>query len=152
MSNPRAYDDDFPTCERTYAELRIYPGDLSPVWVTETLGIEPTRTNERGKKRVSFTTQRTRTIPLNAWFLSSEGELSSKDVRRHLDWLLDRIEPAITALTVVRNLPGARMWIHCSWWSASGHGGPTLSPEQMRRMAAVDLDCGFEIMFFGADE
>jgi hypothetical protein len=146
------YDDAYATCEETRAVLRINPGDISPREITEALGIEPTEINERGKVRVSLTTGRTREVRRNAWFLSSEGHLDSKDLRRHLDWLVDRIEPAAAALTRLRKERGVRADIWCVWWSAAGSGGPTLSPKQMRRIAPLDLDCAFEIMFFGRDD
>lgn len=142
------YNDDYSSCDQTYAELRVYSGDLLPAEVSSRLGLEPTTVNERGKQRVSLTTGRTRTLPLNAWFVSSEGLVVSKDLRRHLDWVLDRIEPAADAICALQTVPGVRIEISCSWWSATGNGGPTLSPPQMRRMAELGLECAFEVMFF----
>ncbi len=146
------YNDDYETCDKTHAELRIYSGELSPREVSLRLGIEPTVMNEKGKTRISITTGRERVLPLNLWLLSSEGHLHSKDLRRHLDWLLDQIEPAAAALRELEQLPDATMNVHCSWWSAHGHGGPTLWPQQMRRVAALNLELAFEIMFLGDDE
>ena len=143
------YNDDYEACDRTHAELRIYSGEASPREVSLLLGIEPTSMNEKGKTRVSLTTGRERVLPLNLWLLSSESQIDSKDLRRHLDWLLDQIEPAAGALRELEQVPGATMNVHCSWWSAHGHGGPTLWPQQMRRVAALNLELAFEIMFFG---
>lgn len=44
------------------------------------------------------------------------------------------------------------MSVDCIWWSASGGGGPTLWPEQMACMAALNLECSFDISFYGPDE
>lgn len=41
-------DDDYPTCARTYATLRIYPGEIDPTEVTGRLGIEPSSWQRRG--------------------------------------------------------------------------------------------------------
>jgi hypothetical protein len=45
-----------------------------------------------------------------------------------------------------------RMEVCCRWDSASGHGAPTLDPEQMRRLAELNLPCGFDIYLAGDEE
>lgn len=144
------YDDSYETCERTHAELRIYSGELSPRVVTERLGVEPTVLNEKGKVRVS-STGRERAIPTNLWLLSSEGHVESRDLRRHLDWILEHVSGAADAIRELGNVPGVTLALHCSWWSAHAHGGPALWPEQMRRIADLGVELNFEIMFFGDD-
>ena len=37
------------------------------------------------------------------------------------------------------------MDIFCYWLSASGQGGPTLSPDLMRRLAEAELEIGFDV-------
>lgn len=131
-------NDADPSCERTRATLCIY--DVDPDLVTEKLGIEPTNSwkigrawvTPRGEKRVGR---------VNTWELESEGAVLSKDLRRHLDWLLDRIEPAASQLTELQEIPGVTMTIWCTWWSAHLLAGPKLWPEQMRRMADLNLEC-----------
>jgi len=91
-------------------------------------------------------------VPLNAWFLSSEGKISSMDLRRHLDWLLDKLDPTADRLKDIQRQPGVQMAVGCVWWSARGQGGPTLWPEQMGRLANLNLECGFDIAFFGEDD
>jgi len=128
------YDDGYATCARTYATLRLYPGTITPAEATARLRIDPT------ESQLTTCTGR----PLHGWFLSTEGVLESKDVRRHIDWLLDRIEPSAAELqALVRE--GARADIFCYWLSAQGHGGPTLSPGQMHRLARLQLECGFDV-------
>ena len=43
------YDDNYDTCERTYSTLRVYPGEISSNTITNTLMIEPSATQEKGK-------------------------------------------------------------------------------------------------------
>jgi hypothetical protein len=124
---------------------------MDPEIVTSQLGVNPTSLNKKGEKRVN-SLGRTREVPLNGWFLSSESDISSRDLRRHLDWLLDKIEPSAPQLSKLQTAPGLTMLINCIWWSATGQGGPTLWPEQMQRLAALDLECSFDISFFGEDE
>lgn len=146
-----AYDDAYPTCERTLAELLIYPGDLEPRWITRRLGVEPTVTAIKGELKTN-SMGRTRVVPKNRWQLSSEGKISSLDLRRHLDWLLDKVEPGRDGLLALQRAPGMRMGVNCIWWSAHAQGGPTLWPVQMRRLADLNLECGFDISFYGEDD
>ena len=41
------------------------------------------------------------------------------------------------------------MTVQCIWWSATGQGGPTLWPEQMRLLAALNPECSFDVSLFG---
>lgn len=36
------------------------------------------------------------------------------------------------------------MDIACYWVSRSGHGGPTIPPPQMRRLADLNIELGFD--------
>src|SRR4051812_6079927 len=85
---PTAYDDDYPTCSRTYAGLRIYQNDLDPDRITRLLGVEPTDTQVRG--RVSTEPRGSKFVPrIGGWFLSTKGVITSRDVLRHVDLILD---------------------------------------------------------------
>jgi hypothetical protein len=105
-----------------------------------------TETSEVGQVRVN-SLGRTRVAPKNLWILSSEGSADSLDVRRHLDWLLARLVPNAKALLELQEVEGLVMTVHCVWYSRSGHGGPTLWPEQMRALADLNLECGFDVYF-----
>jgi hypothetical protein len=143
MSPGTEIDDDYPTCERTYATLRIFRDDLDPDSVTRTLGIEPTRvqvkeqpsTNRFGGVRVP---------EIGGWLLSTEGQVTSRDVRRHLLWLLDKLAGSDHSLGCLR-MAGCRIDVFCFWLSAEGHGGPTLSPEIMKRLGELGLEVGFDV-------
>jgi hypothetical protein len=143
-------DDQYPNCERTYAELRIYGDTLDPDAITKSIGILPSSSQRRGEVRSGFR-NRQRIVSVGGWFLSSEGNVESRDLRRHLDWLLARLWPAATALKNLQAQEGVRMSVTCIWWSR-GDGGPALWPEQMGRLADLELECGFEISFYGDDD
>jgi hypothetical protein len=131
---------DYPTCQRTYATLRIYPAALDPADVTARLGLEPSDWQRRGESRKPGG----RPAKLHGWFLSSEGAIESRDVRRHLDWLLSRIDSRADALHALRS-DGCRMDVSCFWVSASGHGGPSVLPTQMGPLARLGLELWFDI-------
>lgn len=137
------YDNDYATCARTHAGLRIYHDQLDPDRVTGMLGIEPTRTQVKGQVEIR-PSGREFTPPIGGWFLSTKGVVDSRDVRRHLDWILDRLVGRDEALQRLR-AEGCRMDVFCYWLSAEGHGGPMLSPSIMRRLAELDLTIGFDI-------
>ena len=74
-------DGQYESCEETRAALRIYPESKSAKEITEFLGIEPTRAQDKGSL---FTNSRGRTmqVPCTGWFLSSEDQISSRDFKR----------------------------------------------------------------------
>jgi len=144
-------NDEYETCERTIAELRIYGDDLEPDFVTMHLGINPSRSQKRGEIRQSFGGGESQ-VKIGGWFLSSEQHVQSRDLRRHLDWLLAQLIPAKKEILALQEQKSIVMGVNCIWWSAFGDGGPTLWPEQMRLLADLNLECSFDISFFGESE
>jgi hypothetical protein len=148
-------DATYPSCETTYVKLLVYldQGDFASV--TNTLGIDPTQSQNRGETFVN-SLGRHRTAKTTYWCISSEGKVASKDVRHHLDWLLELLDPRELALARLQRMPGVKMAVTCVWWSADSgdirSGGPTLWPEQMARLARLNLECGFDIYYFFEDE
>lgn len=145
------YIDDYGACERTYATLCVYTQAMDPAAVTEWLGVQPSRWQRVGELPSVASVSRgriSRPATLNAWFLSSENHVTSRDVRRHIDWVLDQIAGKSEALFVLQER-GCIMDVSCFWRSACGHGGPTISPAQSRKLAEFNLDLGFDI--YGAD-
>lgn len=142
--NSAEYDDGYPSCERTYVGFRVY--DLLPSVVTAALGVEPTWARSRGAI-IPGQGIRTHRYRQDAWCFSSQEAVNSSDTRRHLDWLLDRLEAASTTLQNLRE-EGAAMEISCYWQSAKGDGGPTLSPIQLRRLGSLDLVIWFDFYCF----
>jgi hypothetical protein len=134
-------NDDNKSCARTCAELRIYSGDIHPLTVTHLLGISPTSVVAKGEKSPPNSLGRSRVGKINGWFLSSEPNVQSKDLRRHLDWLMKQLWPASDALRALQAVPGIRMYVYCPWWSEDGGGGPALWPEQMKMLAELNLEC-----------
>ena len=139
---------EYPSCDECYASLLIYPDLVHPDEVSRILNLEPTNKNIVGTQ-VTNSRGRVREITIAGWFLSSKGYVHSKDLREHLNWLLTRIEPSSDALSILQDYHGVTMSIDCVWRSLAGNGGPVLWPEQMKRMSALNLECGFDIYFVG---
>lgn len=140
------YDDDYGTCERTHATLLIYPVRTDPETITGRLGIEPTKWQRKGEPIPG--TQQTAEVDL--WYLGTKERVESRDSRRHVDWLLDAIEGKAAVVRALQE-EGARIAVNCFWLSRSGHGGPTISPGQMRRLGGLNIELWFDVYFVGDD-
>jgi hypothetical protein len=139
---------DYPTCARTFATFRIYSGRIDPDEVTARLLIEPSRFQRTGDPLTK--SKQAILAKMHGWFLTTDGAIESRDVRTHLDWLLERLVPRAEA---VRSLQadGCSMDISCYWLSFSGHGGPSVRPAQMAQFARLGLELWFDV-YFGAGE
>jgi len=130
------YNDNYETCSKTYVTLRMYSDNLSPDELTEYFGIQPTKTQTKGQ------ISKKNLIGINGWFLTTKNIIDSKDSRRHIDYLTDKLLPVKDKLQSLIS-DGTKIDISCFWSSASGHGGPTLSKQQLTKLA----DLGIEIWF-----
>jgi hypothetical protein len=140
----RKYNDEYPTCKRTYATLCIYHNDLAPSELSTFLGLRPTHSQQKGKVDLADPTRRNFAPKIGGWFLSSRDKVTSKDNRRHLNWLLDKLNRKRSKLLSLQR-KGFSMHISCYWLSTQGHGGPTLSVEIMQRLARLNLEVWFDV-------
>jgi hypothetical protein len=147
-------NDNDPECDKTHVTLCIY--NIDPDLVTARLGIIPTicskigveRTMPNGSKQIGNINNWL--LSSISWFSSIPDPVSSKDIRTHLDWLLNKVEPSTSQLLELQELPDAKIVIRCSWWSAQKDGGCfTLWPEQMENLAKMNLECDFSISYYG---
>ena len=136
------YDDEYPTCDATYATLCIYGDDLDPNAVTSLFGIEPSHTQRKGEHLKKVVVRR------GGWFFSTQNAVVSRDVRRHVNWLIETFSGKEEAFHQLRS-QGYETVVSCYWRSASGHGGPMLSPEMMGRLADLGVGIWFDIYFHG---
>jgi hypothetical protein len=145
-----AYEDDYASCVETYATLRIFSDELTPDQVSGKLGLEPTTSFRKGEP-ISPRVPRPR--PEHGWLFCTDGLVDSKDTRRHIDWLLDKITPKADAFARITR-GGSRSDIYSFWVSAHGQGGPTLSIHQMHRLVMLGLECTYDVYFAsdGEDE
>jgi hypothetical protein len=134
------YDDQYPTCNATYATLCIYGDDLDPNAVTSLFGIEPSQTQRKGEQLKKGVVRR------KGWFLSTENTVVSRDVRRHVHWLIETFSSKEEAFHQLRSQSYETV-VSCYWMSASGHGGPMLSPKLMRSLSDLGVEIRFDIYF-----
>ncbi len=136
------YTEDYGTCAYTHVWLRIMHEDLNPDDVTQLLGVSPTETQRAGDPWLGK--KPGRVYKKSGWTLSTEGIFTSRDARHHLDWILERVRGKVSAFTVF-HARGYLVDVCCRWDSKSGHGGPTISPPQMRDLADLEVELWFDI-------
>jgi hypothetical protein len=134
------YNDSYDTCAETYATLRVYCDNQHPNDLTKLFGINPTEIQVKGQ---SIELRKNKNHVRHGWFLSSEGQINSKDSRRHIDYILDKILPVKSKLDLLI-IEGAKIDISCFWQSKGGHGGPTLSKQQLQKLVDLGVDLWFD--------
>jgi hypothetical protein len=139
-------DANYPSCESTFVELLVYLEEGDVAFVTDLLGLEPSNYQNKGDS-IENSRGFYRVARSSYWCISSEGKVSSKDLRHHLKWLLDSLKTKELALARLQKSFGVTITVNCNWWSSSGFGGPTLWPEQMELLAKLNLECTFDIYF-----
>jgi len=119
-----------PNCARTFVSFRPMGESLDVAEVTAQIGLAPDGIGERSSRRV--------------WSISSEGRIQTTSVEQHLRLLLDMLGPhqaAVLALIEDRSLDAD---FFCFWESATGNGGPEVSPETLARIATLRATLGFD--------
>jgi len=129
------YDDAYPACHSTYATFRVYTGTTPPARITSILGLQPSELSVQDHAHV------------NGWMLSTKNQVESRDVRRHIDWLLERLRSKQEQLHLLQAETDVWIDVFCYWNSAQGQGGPSLDAEQMRALADLNLGIGFDCYF-----
>ena len=125
MSNK--YNDNYSTCAETYATLRIYSRSSD---VSEKLNLTPNRISKNED--------------LNGYFYSTENIVESKDVRRHIDYLIEMFNSKVEILNEIKS-EESQIDIVCYWLSENGHGGPTLSPKQLKELGKLNIEIWFDV-------
>lgn len=123
--------DENPNCAKTHATFCLFGDALNPEEVSAALGLAPTRVIVKGQSP-------------RGWLLASAGRVESTSLERHLIHLLGAIEPAAAKLETLRDRDELRAEFFCFWRSATGHGGPELSPGALARIAALDATFGID--------
>jgi len=142
------YDDRNSSCAETFATFRLSKEDLNPDDVSRLLGLEPSRVQRKGEPQYPKNPDSPLRFRSGGWHLSTQGHVESRDLRRHVDWLLERLEPKRDVLLRLSR-EGCAMDLICFWCSASGQGGPWLDAALMRRLADLALAIRFDVYFRG---
>jgi Domain of unknown function (DUF4279) len=139
--------DENPNCARTYAAFRLVGDSLDPQTGSRALDLEPNLARAKRRKIAAGRIGRARRQRTGVWSLSTENIVNSTSLERHLLHLLEAVEPAYAALHRLRRDESLRADFDCYWLSATGNGGPELSPETLGRIAALGASLGLD--FYG---
>jgi len=141
METSRTYFHDYSSCSRTYATLCIYHDDLVPSQITKLLGVEPSCSQQKGDVR-----RKGQLAPIGGWFLKTKDVIDSRDLRYHIDALLQELGPKQNSLKLLRE-QGYDIRLSCFWESATGNGGPLLDYQLMSVLGELSIDLHFDIWF-----
>ena len=147
MSALHGYDDDYATCEETYATLRVFSDSLDPLRITTILGVEPTKFFRTGDIRSTNLRVASPHYGSNVWLYSTAGRHTSRDCRRHLDLLIGAVLSNTEGLRTLRSM---ECDVDVTSFYSYTQGGPTLSPAQMSALAKADIDVWWDL--YRADE
>ena len=75
---------------------------MPPYLVTKLLDLTPTHTVEVGKPGRTNSLGLTPIGKVNGWFLSSEEHVKSKDIRRHIDWIIEKLQDSLDGLRTLQ--------------------------------------------------
>jgi len=138
----RQYDDNWPTCVYAYAWFRVMSEHLNPDSVTTLLELEPTSTQKKGDLPDPDSRFPKK---FSGWFLETESFIQSRDARRHIDWLTERLAGRSEALATLRS-EGHTVDL-CVCFGSIGQGGPLIGPRQLRALADLGLDFWLDLGF-----
>ena len=144
------YNDEYETCNRTSVNLLVYTGEESADMVNSLTGVTATIIRKKGEV-IELSSGRSRVTPLNAWFLLSEDNVDSKDMRRHLDWMIEKINSFNIKLNELKS-NGYEVRLECIWWSKYNTGGPTVYSRQLSIIGDFGLDLEFEFAYYGDED
>jgi len=143
--------NDYKSCDACRASFLLYPGKIHPNYITSRLGLLPTRCQVAGEP-VILPSGKSRVAKSSLWFLESEENVNSYDLRDHLDWVLNQLKSVERELKYIQTLEGVKMIIKCVWESYNGESGPVLWPEQMKILGELNLESSFDFYYFGLDD
>ena len=141
------YDDDYATCKLTFCSLNVYSTILSFDEIDSALELEFDKGFSKGEAQRMGPHKKI--WPHSYARITTQDKVDSKDMRRHLDFLLSTIQDAPFATLIDQEKLTAN--ISCYWESKYGQGGPTLSPHQFQQLAQLPLELWFDI-YDGADD
>lgn len=130
-----------PNIHRTFATFRIWGTYLNPEDITRRLDIGPSESHNLGDKR-----GRSGTWSHGYWAIESENHVQSTNLSLHIEWLLNKIEPAQLEVISLIN-EGFFADIFCFLESSTGHGGPVFNPTLLHRIANLNVELSLDIYF-----
>jgi hypothetical protein len=143
--------DENPNCDATHASFRLTSDGLIPDVVESATGLAADFGAAKGELRASRSGREIRQRT-GVWLISSEGQVESTSLERHIRYLLEKVEPVMGKLLAVAREQGATADFYCYWVSASDQGGPGIGPETLGRMSELQGILAFDIYSAGGED
>jgi hypothetical protein len=124
--------------------FRLGGDRLAPEAVERATGLVADFAAAKGDVRRSSTAREIRQRT-GVWLVTSEGRVESTSVERHLIYVLEKVEPAKEELLAVAREQGLTADFFCYCVSATGHGGPEIGADTLRRISELGASLGFDL-------
>ena len=126
----------------TNVTLRMFGDDLDPEVITSEMGLRPDRSHKKGDVQGA----RTPVVRKHGYWsiTSSKHMAASVDTNEHIEWLVALVAPKLNQLSGYKR----RGWTVDVWiglHTSVGHGGPTLHPNVLARLAGLGLDVNLDL-------
>lgn len=125
-----------PNCGETYAMFALAGKSLSPEQITSRLGLESTLAQAPGNP-IPFKSKLV-TEADGIWAISSQEQLTTTALDRHLVFLLELLEPVSEEIIAMTASGSLFAYFHCYWLPIGFLGGPVLRPETLRRIERIN--------------
>lgn len=113
---------------------------LNPQEVTDSLGVNPSKSFKRGDWRTE-TERWTR----NFWSLTSQDKIQSDDLSTHIEWLLNQFEQVNNKLIEILKRDGVESEISIFWIFPTEHEELEISSDLLSRIASLGSNLNFDI-------
>lgn len=125
-----------------YIRFFIRGENIDPDEISHILGIIPSYKYKRGDLH-GKNNQMVRKKGL--WSITSDEKVDLSDLQVHIDWLLDLLEPVKNQLNSINSMPGVYTEISCIFNLFSIEWDSRLEPNQLDRIAALNIKFGISI-------
>ena len=127
-------------CTETYSTLLIFSEDITPNEINKYLGFFAHNIWVKDPKH-KYQHRREH----NTWKWTTHDLCKTTDNIEHLNIIIKQLEGKENILELLRN-KGCETKI-TNYWDSTGQGGPSLTPELMRRLSTLGLDILWDIYF-----
>lgn len=130
---------------RTHIHFAIWHEELNPDSISQDLGILPTTSHRKGDAFGKNALHYRRTA---CWGISSQGIVESWDVDSHMMWLVEQMRGKVEKIRWF-HAQGYEIAVRICWVDRGGTGGPSLSAESIKELAA--LGASLNVDWYEAD-
>lgn len=126
--------------KHVYAKLILRGKGLNPQDVTDSLELNPSMSFKQGDWRNESDRWKH-----NFWSLSSKNKVQSNDLARHLEWLINQLEPEKPRFLDILKEENIDAEISCFWILPTDHENLSLPPELVKNISELGLGLNIDL-------